>query len=138
MASDVGSDDATDYLATVATVRSSRCCARRSRRADSAADSWLSAGVAGIRRGGASAGRGAARDGAAVGLVDVQRLGVGCERAGDCRTVSIQPAEIPLPGQMPNAAEFHHAALAWHHAATRRLLARHTSRRVLRRLLLGN
>src|SRR5262249_42269084 len=54
------------------------------------------------------------------------------------RSVSVQPTEISLLGQVPHAAEFYYAALAWHHTATRCVPARHASRCVLRRMLLGD
>src|SRR5262249_61649856 len=50
------------------------------------------------------------------------------------RSVSVQPTEISLLGQVPHAAEFYYAALAWHHTATLCVAALHASRCVLRRL----
>src|SRR5205823_716997 len=137
LAVDDRGDDVADGIAAVPPVRPHGAAPARLHRADGAVDCRLSRGVGRLRDCRASPRCRRACRRPAIGVADAERLGR--RRGGACRRrpVSVQPAQISLPRQMPRAVRFYRRALAWAAAVAQRLAARPGSRRLLRRLLLG-
>src|SRR5207302_9880423 len=136
LAADDRGDDAADGVAIVSPVRHAGAAARRSPAADRVVDRRLPAGVGGGWRGRASARCDLARRGTTIGVADAERLGD--RRGGACRRrpLPVQPAQIPLPRQVPHALRLYRAALAWATTIAQRLPARLRPRPLLRWLLL--